>query len=332
MTSQEAQPHIDKRVRRQAEHWLVRLLDVDAQDPAWQAFERWRQADPAHALAYRDAERLWTLGREAAQLPELWQAAALPVPARTSGTRRFRPRMATALAVAATVAVALALGVFGWRAMALEAPGTRYVTRTGQLQAITLPDGSSMLLDTDTAVVVRYGRALRQVDLERGRAEFSVVHNPGEPFVVRAGGGTVSDIGTRFQVSIGARDNVNVVLLQGSVAVAAADSRATLTRGEASTFNRTGIVGAVHRVDVADALDWTRGQVVARDWPLPRLLARMNRYSHVKVRIGDSALESERVTGSFHAGDQQTLVKVLELGWPIRAEHTPGGTVVLRRR
>ncbi|MGH8145033.1 MAG: FecR family protein [Rhodanobacteraceae bacterium] len=334
MTDEDAKPHIDTRVRGEAERWLARLLDVDKQDPAWQTFERWRRADPAHASAYRHAERLWALGREAAQHPELQQAAArMLFPARVSEPRRFHSRLVPALAAAAIVVVVLGLGALGWRAtMAVPSPGTRYVTKVGQQQTIALPDGSSLLLDTDSAVVVRYGRDLRQVKLERGRAEFSVIHSPGEPFIVHAGGGTVTDIGTRFQVSIGAHDNVNVILLQGSVAVAAADSHATLTQGETLKFDRSGIVGVVHKVDLADAVDWTRGEVVAKNWPLPRLLAQMNRYSTVKIRIADPSLDTERVTGAFHVGDQQTLVKILESGWPIRAEQTSGGAVILRHQ
>lgn len=334
MTDEDAKPHIDTRVREEAERWLVRLLDVDKQESAWQTFERWRQENPAHAAAYRDAERLWALGREAAQHPDLQQAAArMLFPARMSEPRRFRFRLVPALAMAAMVAVVLGLGALEWRAtMTVPVPGTRYTTRIGQQQTIALPDGSSLLLDTDSAVVVRYGRDLRQVKLERGRVEFSVIHAADEPFIVHAGGGTVTDIGTKFQVSIGAHDNVNVVLLQGSVAVAAADSHATLTRGEAVRFDRSGIVGVMHKTDLADALDWTRGEVVAKNWPLPKLLAQMNRYSTVKVRIADPSLDTERVTGAFHVGDQQTLVKILESGWPIRAERTSGGTVILRRQ
>lgn len=332
MTDEDAKPRIDARALGEAERWLVRLLDADARDPVWQAFERWRHADPAHASAYRHVERLWTLGQEAAQHPDVQQAAAeVLCSVRARDRHRFRPRLAFGLAAAAMAVVVLGLGVLGWRARLVEPPGTRYVTKIGQQQTIPLPDGSSLLLDTDSAVVVSYGSDLRQVKLERGRAEFSVVHRPDDPFVVHAGGGTVTDIGTQFQVSVGARDSVDVVLIRGSVAVAAAASKATLTQGEALSFDRSGIVGGVRDVNVADALNWTHGEVVAKNWPLPQLLAQMNRYSTVKVRIADSSLDTERVTGSFHIGDQQTLVQILESGWPIRAEQTPAGVIVLRR-
>lgn len=331
MTGEDGKRHIDARVRGEAERWLVRLLDVDKQDPAWQAFERWRQADSTHALAYRQAERLWALGREVAQQPELQRmAAGIIAPARTRRRRALHSRLVPALVAAAIAVAVVGLGALGWRAT-MAVPGTRYATEVGQQQTVTLPDGSTLLLDTNSAVVVCYGPDLRQVKLERGRAEFSVIHNPDEPFIVRAGGGTITDIGTTFQVSVRARDHVNVVLIRGSVTVAAARSQATLTQGEALKLDRSGIVGGVHKVDVADALDWTRGEVVAKNWPLPQLLAQMNRYSTVKVQIADPALDSEHVTGSFHVGDQHTLVKILESGWPIRAEQTPAGAIMLWR-
>lgn len=333
MTGEDGKPGIDARARGEAERWLVRLLEVDARDPARQAFERWRHADPVHASAYRQAEQLWALGQEAARHPDVQRAAtAAMVSARAPRHRGFRPRLLPALAAAVLVVAALGVAALGWRTRMAVPPGTRYVTAIGQQRTIALPDGSSLLLDTESAAVVRYGSDLREVKLERGRAEFSVVHRPEEPFVVHAGGGTVTDIGTQFQVSVGVRDGVDVVLIHGSVAVAAGRSQATLTRGEALSFDRSGIVGGVRTVDVADALDWTHGEVVARDWPLSRLLAQMNRYSTVQVQIADPALDGERVTGSFHVGDQQTLVQILESGWPIRAEQTSPAVIALRRK
>lgn len=321
---------IDPGVHTEAERWFVRLLDADARDPRRAEFERWIAADPAHARAYEDAERLWRLGVEAARHPDLLAAANRAMRRAQPGLgRQLRIWLAPAMAIAAAIFFLGGLVAVWWPVPGAQPRDLLYVTRTGQQRAIQLRDGSALLLDTDSAVVVRYGRLARTVVLLHGRAEFQVRHDEDWPFVVRAGGGTVTDVGTTFQVSIGQHHQVRVVLLEGEVQVATPHSKATLTTGEALRFDRAGMVRAPYPADLQAALGWTSGEVVARGWPLSRLLDEMNRYSSTKVELGNSALGDVSVTGTFRAGDQATLLKVLESGWPIRARRLSSTRVVL---
>lgn len=321
---------IDPSVHAEAERWLVRLLDADPHDPRRAEFERWIAADPVHASAYREAEQLWNLGMEAARHPDLRAAANRAMHlARSDPAKQLRIWLSPAAAVAAAIFFLGGMVAFWLPALGANQQGIRYATRTGQQQAIQLQDGSALLLDTDSVVVVRYGREARGIVLLHGRAEFRVRHDDDWPFVVSAGGGTVTDVGTTFQVSIGNHREVRVVLLEGSVSVAAAHSKSTLTTGEALRFDRAGVVRAAHPADLQAALGWTSGEVVARGWALPRLLAEMNRYSSTKLELGDAALRDVRVTGTFRAGDQATLLKVLESGWSIRARRSSSTRVVL---
>lgn len=324
---------IDPSVHTAAERWLVRLLDADTDDPRLAEFEGWIAADPAHGRAYHQAEQLWRLGVEAARHPDLRALTNRAMHgARPSLARQLRIWLAPAMAVAAAVLFLGGAVALGWPAFATHQDGVRYVTRTGQQQAIQLQDGSALLLDTDSAVLVRYGSSARGVVLLHGRAEFRVRHDDDWPFIVSAGGGTVTDVGTTFQVSVGNRHDVGVVLLEGKVSVATAHSNSTLTTGEALRFDRAGLVRAPHPADLQAALGWTSGEVVARGWALPRLLAEMNRYSSTKLKLGDADLRDVRVTGTFRAGDQATLLKVLESGWPIRVLRLSSTRIVLLRK
>jgi transmembrane sensor len=331
MTAPVANGSIGPNMHAAAERWLVRLLDADAGDPRWAEFERWIAGDPAHASAYRQAEQLWRLGVEAARDPDLKAAAnrAMAHVAWSSPTAQLRIWLAPAMAVAAAVCFLGCMVALWWPGLGVNQQGVRYATRIGQQQAIQLQDGSTLLLDTDSAVVVRYGRRARAVVLLQGRAEFRVRHNDEWPFIVSAGGGTVTDVGTAFQVSIGKHHAVSVVLLEGKVSVATARSKSTLTTGEAVRFDRAGVVRAPYPADLQAALGWTSGEIMARGWTLSRLVAEMNRYSSMKLELGDAALRNVRITGTFRAGDQVTLLKVLESGWPIRAHRLSSTRVVL---
>jgi transmembrane sensor len=112
-------PGAGSRPHRDATRWLVRLLDSDLRDPRRAEFQRWIAADPAHACAFREAERLWKLSEEAARHPDIKAAStralhAVPV----NALRLLCIWFATAAFVTAVLAtmtgLALACAVPGW--------------------------------------------------------------------------------------------------------------------------------------------------------------------------------------------------------------------------
>lgn len=315
----------------EAARWFARLLDPDCDSSERAMFERWRTSDTSNAVAYRSMEQLWTQGAEVAERPELVAAAreALRQPKRSAPVRRLVP----ALALAAGVALVIALALVYWPSVQ-SVPPVRYATATGQQQTVRLADGSTLFLDTDTAVAVSIGKTSRRVVLERGRAQFEVHHDAARPFVVDAAGGTITDVGTTFQVGIEA-DDVDVVLLKGKVSVATQAAGGTrtvsLTAGEQLQYDARGAIGPVQPADTAAAEGWTHGKLFVHDWSLPRLLEEMNRYDKVKLQIADPSLRAVRVSGVFKTGDQQTLLQILHEGWSIRAEKISSTRIALSR-
>jgi transmembrane sensor len=307
----------------EAEHWFVRLLDMDCSPAELADFERWRDADPSHAAAYREIELLWVQSREAVKDPVLMAAAKralLREPPVRSPRRWLFPALAAGLAMLVAVVV-----VPRWMATPADPVGVAYTTVAGQQQTIKLSDGSSILLDTDSEVVVRYSDRTRRVDLLRGQAQFSVQGNHAWPFVVHAAHGTVTAVGTQFQVRLDDH-TTDVALLKGKLAIATqpADGEAedaSLVGGQGLAYDESGHITPVHSIDMQQAQGWTQGKLFIHDWRLPDLLAEMNRYSDTKVQIGDASLQDIRVSGVFRTNDPQTLVLLLQQGWPIHARH-----------
>lgn len=320
----------------EAECWFVRLLEPDCPADDRLAFERWRAASPAHAAAYREVARLWTLGGEAAAGdPAIMAAARRALQPKGAGARvRW---LAPVFAAAAMLVLALLVVPQGRdRRVPSPSPGTTYATAIGQQRTVTLQDGSTIMLDTDSAVVVRYGPAVRRIDLLRGRAQFHDVHTARRwPFVVHAQGGTVTALGTEFQVQLDGNE-ADVTLLEGRLAIATdADGHprhALLVARQRLEFDCSGAIGPIEPADMMAAKGWTAGKLFVHDWRLPDLLAAMNRYSTTQVSIGDAALRDLRISGVFRAGDQKTLLLVLRQGWSIRARQVSADHIVLSRR
>jgi transmembrane sensor len=310
-----------------AEQWFVRLLEPGCPADVRTAFERWRDADPAHAAAYREIERLWKQGEEAVKDPAIMAAA-------NRALRRPKPRFPhhwfLFAALSALAAMVMLTVMPRWLG---RSTGKHYATVVGQQQTVSLRDGSSIFLDTDTEVVEHYSASERHIDLLHGRAQFKVQGNPAWPFVVHVQSGTVTAIGTEFQVGTN-DDATSVILLKGKLAIATTSLDGTpqavsLVAGQQVMFNQAGKIDPIHPADLQAAEVWTTGKLFVDDWSLPVLLTEMNRYSVTQLQIGDPSLQNIHISGVFRAGDQEALILALQRGWPIRAHRVSPTQIVL---
>ncbi|MFC6099230.1 FecR family protein [Olivibacter domesticus] len=96
------------------------------------------------------------------------------------------------------------------------------VVAKGQTKEIKLPDGTLVFINAGSRLAYNkeFGRAERSVVLN-GEARFDIVESKNDiPFIVKAGGFTVRDIGTVFTVKAYAEDKVfESVVLEGKISV-----------------------------------------------------------------------------------------------------------------
>lgn len=135
----------------QASEWLARL---DAGRTTERELDDWREADPRRAAAFAQVAAAWS------RLDVLRTADALP-PA-----RELRVSRRGWLAGGGALAASLVGGVYLGRDHLLR---TGVSTDVGERRTFTLPDGSSVELNTDTRIAWRFDRKRRRLWLERGR-------------------------------------------------------------------------------------------------------------------------------------------------------------------
>ncbi|MFC5568502.1 FecR family protein [Lysobacter yangpyeongensis] len=318
-----------------AEAWLARLSSPECTSADRAAFEDWLAESEANVDAYLQAESVHALARRLAS-DDLLRAAARrarrnPAIDRRSVLRRF----AMGAAIAATVV--LAIGVIRRPKPPPTVPVGRYTTVVGEQRTVALEDGTAMRLDTATTVRVHFARDQRVVEVVQGRVQFTVgadaphAASP-RPFLVKAGSGTVRDIGTTFQVRHVDAD-VEVGLIEGVVQVTAdaTGTSDTLAPGEQVRIDAQGALQASQPFDLAVARAWTQGDLVFKERRLDQLIAEMNRYSATPLRLADPALGALTVSGVFHIDDQAALVAALEQGWGLKARRGGNGEIVLHK-
>ncbi len=78
---------------------------------------------------------------------------------------------------------------------------------------------------------------------------------------------------------------------------------------------------------------WSQGRLVFDGEPLSTVLAQVNRYSSIKVVLGDERLASIPIGGTFAAGgDAGAFVQALSAILPVRSEPAGDHEIVLFQR
>jgi transmembrane sensor len=340
-------------IAEQAGAWDARLRAPDCTDADRARFAEWRDADPAHQQTFERLQAVVATLRHERSRADI--SALRDEALRAGQQHRRRVWFATAAASAA----AITLGIVVWNgpgqewlrepvaAMVTRLSGAQiYSTSTGQRSTFVLDDSSSIELNAQSRIEVRFSDYRREVVLVEGQALFNVTKDLRRPFIVRAGDRQVLAIGTRFDVRLDST-SVQVTLLEGKVRVE--EDTAMWKRGQeieltpgkqliarlntpASPTQRAGGSPVVRDIDVAKVTGWREGRIYFNDLPLDEAIQEMNRHSTVHVRLDSAELADLRVNGMFKAGEQEIFVSALQEYFQISAERRGAREIVLTQR
>ncbi|WP_287004156.1 FecR domain-containing protein [Sphingobium sp.] len=334
---------------REASLWFARMRGPDAEE--WRPqFEQWLALGASHPGAYARAGEIFALGRfMAAQDKDGSEAND-----NEQSGRHWRW-------VGIAASLLLTIGIGGWIAR-VEFPGTgsapvevaqpkadqalereRYATLSSR-KTLRLADGSAVELSPNSELFESFSSRRRELKLARGRARFEVAHE-GRPFVVLAGGGSVTALGTIFEVSLESGERVTVKLLRGAVdverpsAIKEGTGRAAVARLEpGETLSFATITPAVLRsvpARVEQPLAQTPNISPVREYertPLAAVVAEANKDSTTVIRLGDASIGTLRVSGRFRVNDADQVADRLATLFDLDVERTKPDEITLRKR
>lgn len=266
--------------------WAIRVADPEFDD--WDQFSAWLDADPAHLAAYDAAvaDEEW-----ATELFETPMPAPIPLSAQPAPSPR-RWRWAAPGALAASVAVA---AVGGWFALEQQGP-TVYATSMGEHRTIALDDGSKVILNGGTEVVVADSGA-REVQLVKGEALFEVRHDERRPFIVNAGGTRLVDLGTVFNV-VRDKEALDVAVAEGAVLYQSSGHEVHLNPGDALARSDASSAPVLRRAAPDTIGTWRTGYLQYDDVSLETVAGDLSRNLGKPVRV-DPGVADRRFTGTI---------------------------------
>ncbi len=291
-------------------------------------FQHWLDQNALHVRAYDQATRVWgALDRPAKEAAAENQEAiaALIASADTRKSARRARRIAGGLAVVVCVAAAS-----WWYDGGLDDLRADYVTAPGVREHYVLADGTTIDLNTDTAVAVDMKPNHRSVRLFRGEAFLTVAHDAKRPFALTTRDGRVLDVGTAFNVRIKGTETV-VSLVEGKAEVSAAvdlSHEAGLRPGQEIAVDVAGL-GTAAPFDAASTTAWRTGRMVFYRTPLGDVVNELNRYQRGRIVILGGQLRTLPVTGVFSTSNPAEAIHVIEATLGVSALHLTSALTIL---
>jgi ferric-dicitrate binding protein FerR (iron transport regulator) len=194
----------------------------------------------------------------------------------------------------------------------------RYQTAYGEVKEFTLADGSHVILNANSSLLVprwKFKTGDRTVTL-KGEAAFSVVHTQAnQKFLVNTESHlNVEVLGTEF--SVYNRDSRNrIELKKGSVKILFNKQKNIepfiLKPGDVASLGINGRLLVRHRQPPASFIPWKEHRFLFDNTSLSEALHAIKEFFGEDIIIGNPALNDKNITGSFKAESAKELLSVL---------------------
>jgi len=362
---------IDDNVFQKAADWLALMKSGDLTFETEKSFYIWLCESPAHQKAYESIFSIWddtkflhTDPLAIEDLKEDWVKEKILTKKNWFHKLKIGIMPHRMIALAATVLFVVA-GI--WLTLYQKTSTITYATKTGEQKTISLPDGSTLHLDTETVLSIKFTRKLRYVEMTTGRSLFSVAHDSKRPFVVSVGQIVVQAIGTQFNIYKEETGKVSVSVTEGQVKVSLkkeaempknkivsknlikkeTSSKKLLTKktirqsdfpneilatGQKIIINEPDADYEIKPVDIELTKEWKEGRLSFYKAPLAEVIEEINRYLDKKIYIEDKRLNDLDISLTFKIAHRHNFVNVLEKAMSIKSRTTFDGKIFISKK
>ncbi len=311
-----SQNHPISPVEDTAQDWFLRLTSGEVSDADLEAFKTWRDSDPRHLAAFEEIRDLWNDLEDlapafAASSDKAGEATAIqdPDPQVSSKVVQLdqrRPSLRTGRRIVLGGLVAACLLILGVFSRDIRtAVIADFQTGVGEQVTMTLPDGSTAHLNTDSAIALDFTEDRRDIVLLQGEALFEVQKDAERPFNVKTLGGRSTAIGTTYAVRK-AGDNAIVSVMEGRVRVTspekamstdeASAQQIELSANQQVSYQRGAAPGRVISLQSENIAAWRRGLVLINARPFSDAIEEIDRYRPGRILVIADSGQIEPVT------------------------------------
>lgn len=352
--------HIDKDGERLdcASRWVLKIDDQALTESEIDALGRWLGQDQKNSQVLLEVAAVWDKANVLSWLADLFPGTPKNNTGQKSARNIFNIRLAVFACVTILVlSVPIMLLTLGSEKIDYKQYSAAYETVIGEQKTILLPDGSEVVMNTDSKLSLAYSSSARVLNLGQGEI-FVRVAKETRPMSVIAIDQIVQAKGTEFVVQITDDQQVKVMVTEGRVVVgvqrqnadysenttlynrpisppelkALKDDSNSLSEGESATFGGVDVKKRViESDDIEVRLSWKKGRLIFRSVPLGEALKEVERYTTFEFVIPDESIKSAVLSGRFRTGDVHTMLALLKTNFDINYEFDGENKVLLSR-
>lgn len=293
-------------VAQEAAEWLTTLMSGDATAEEQRRWTAWRNASADNERAWQHIERV------SAGFAGMNSAAARNSLARAGTTRRKNIKMLVWLCAIGVT------GVGGIRTTTARYWLADASAPTGIRRDMMLVDGSSLTLQSGSAVNIRFTADRRLLELVKGALFVATAQEAGpyRPFIIETQEGFARALGTRYSV----QENNGITMVaveEGAVELTPrlGRERVTVHAGQSATMT-------AYQVDTPQRADdrvwgWMRGQILADGMRLQDFLSELSRYRPGFITC-DATVADLQISGVFPTTDTDQVLASITNSLPLR--------------
>ncbi len=339
-------------IQEQASIWISRLDRGLSADEKVQ-LESWLATSDAHKDSLFKLAKLWDDLSVLNELSDLFPLQSTQVKTNS----RFIPYAMTAsFAAMVLLSASLLVGYNPLNSTSNDNPKMvqEFQTALGEQASFSMPDGTSLQLNTNSLVQMNYSENQRRLTLVKGEAKFEVAKDISRPFTVTAGDKSFTALGTIFNVQKNTTTDLELIVTEGKVLITeiqtlkqagvlnqVKQSLYTLAHdqlpGKVVLSGEQALIENNHDTEVVKispnqiqrSLAWQQGMLIFDGDPLKNALAEVARYTSMHFQFSDSQLENIKVSGYFKANDIDGLLHALNTSFNITHQQTSPNSILL---
>lgn len=174
-------------------------------------------------------------------------------------------------------------------------------TKAGERKVVTLSDGSSLILNSASAIRIATNFSTRRkVQILDGEVYFNVQHDVKKPFIIQSGNMTTQVLGTSFNIRAYKELNkFSVGVTSGKVGVMIPQQPVTmLVKGQQLVYNKRKNLISVTALD-RHLLNWQHGSLILNDASFEEMAVLVRKNFNINVSTNNQHIQQQHFTATL---------------------------------
>lgn len=219
------------------------------------------------------------------------------------------------LRIAASLLFIVSVGIASLFVIPARKANINFNTSANEVRKeVVLPDGSTITLNRNSRIAYNKNNweRSRKVSLT-GEAFFEITPDAANPFVIKAGSGTIKVVGTSFNVKTGSNnDEVEVLVETGKVQLANSNMSSTLNLEPGAMGILKGDVAIRIENSNRNYMSWKTGKLQYDATPLRQVFSDIAKIYNIEFTTSQPEIYELQLTSVFDNRGVDTILQVLE--------------------